>query len=96
MSKHNYGVFDLETFIDTDERGNSYSRVYALGFVTNASDSALSRFFAENGELRQKESIAPLPLRQVDGVGAGVLESVTTDYFTDHFPNTLEGSAKLV
>jgi hypothetical protein len=32
MTNPNYGVFDLETFNDTYERGDSYSRVYALGF----------------------------------------------------------------
>nr|QWO71373.1 DNA polymerase [Termitomyces sp. DKA64] len=35
MSNSNYGVFDLETFIDTDDKGNSFSRVFALGFKTN-------------------------------------------------------------
>jgi DNA polymerase type B, organellar and viral len=60
MTNPNYGVFDLETFIDIDNSGQSYSRVYALGFLTN------------NGN------------------------DLTTYYLTDHFSNTVEGSAKLV
>ncbi|KAF8805670.1 hypothetical protein BYT27DRAFT_7224747 [Phlegmacium glaucopus] len=36
MTNPNYGVFDLESFIYTDAKGVSYSRVFALGFVTTA------------------------------------------------------------
>jgi hypothetical protein len=70
MTNPNYGVFDLETFIDTDERGNSYSRVYALGFVTS-------------DQFKQSKASTES-------------EPLTLYYLTDHFPNTLEGSAKLV
>ena len=34
MSNPNYGVLDLETFVDTNENGERYSRVFALGFLT--------------------------------------------------------------
>jgi len=60
MTNPNFGVFDLETFNDIDNSGQIYSRVYALGFLTN------------NGN------------------------DLTTYYLTDHFSNTVEGSAKLV
>lgn len=35
ITNPNYGVFDIETFIDTDNTGNNYSRVFALGFATS-------------------------------------------------------------
>lgn len=67
MANPNFGVFDLETLDDIDQNGENYSRVYALGFITN-----LGAFNAEN------------------------FNDLTTYYLTDHFPNTLDGSACLV
>jgi DNA polymerase family B len=34
MSNPNYGVLDLETFVDKNEQGERYSRVFSLGFLT--------------------------------------------------------------
>ena len=48
MSNPNFGVFDIETFIDLDSNGDEYSRVYALGFITkmrNISMYYLTDFF---------------------------------------------------
>jgi hypothetical protein len=70
MTNPNYGVFDLETFVDKDGNGNSYSRVYALGFVTS-------------DQFKQSKASTES-------------EPLTLYYLTDHFPNTEEGSAKLV
>jgi len=34
MSNPNYGVLDLESFVDINENGERYSRVFAIGFLT--------------------------------------------------------------
>jgi hypothetical protein len=34
MSNPNYGVLDLETFVEQTEKGEHYSRVFALGYFT--------------------------------------------------------------
>ena len=34
MSNPNYGILDLETFVEKNENGEHYSRVFALGFLT--------------------------------------------------------------
>jgi len=36
MSNPNYGVLDLETFEDKNDKGERYSRVFALGYITKA------------------------------------------------------------
>lgn len=53
----NFGVFDIETFIDMDSSGNSYSRVFALGFVCNMSNVSmyyLTDYFNNTAEASNK------------------------------------------
>jgi hypothetical protein len=40
MSNPNYGVLDLESFVDKNEKGESYSRVFALGYMTKTDKQA--------------------------------------------------------
>jgi hypothetical protein len=45
MANPNFGVFDLETMVVEDSKGNKTSVVFALGFKTNYSDNDLSLFY---------------------------------------------------
>jgi hypothetical protein len=65
ITNPNYGVFDIESLVDTDNRGERYSRVYALGFVTYYG-SDLTTYYLTDNSSNTPEGSANLVLKCID------------------------------
>lgn len=51
ITNPNYGVFDIETFIDINENGERYSRVFALGFMTKTNKKPIMFYLTDHFEI---------------------------------------------